>query len=102
MLIIMPIERINLLACKPFPYRDLRVDPVDPEHVESLRASIREFGFWGGPVVRRSSKYGFEIISGLARIEAAIVEGITEANLFVGELSDAEAIRIYEKKWVRR
>lgn len=89
-------ESVKLAECKPFPYRDLRIDPVDSEHVERLRVSIRESGFWHGAVLRRNPKGELEIMSGHARILAALTEGITEAHLDVIEYpSEEEAILAY-------
>jgi ParB-like chromosome segregation protein Spo0J len=88
-------ETVKLADCKPFPLRDFTIDPIQEEHVRVLRESIREYGFWGGVALRRNSKGELEVIDGAHRVVAALAEGIAEAKLYVGTLSDEEAIRLY-------
>lgn len=77
------------------PLRDFDVDPIDQEVIERLRTSIKQDGFWGGVVCRKRNGH-IEVIAGHHRIEAAKLEGITRADLFVtAKMDDEAAIRIY-------
>ena len=89
--------KVNLLLAEPNPFRDFKVDPVDPANVAQLRKSIKDHGFWGGMVGRRKpgARGVFEIIAGWHRREAALKAGIEEAEIYVGEFNDQQAIRAY-------
>jgi hypothetical protein len=86
--------QIELKSLKPNPMRDLRIDPIDDETVATLKESIKEHGFWGGVVCRRMNGH-VEIAAGHHRVKAALAAGIREADVFIGEMDDAEMIRIY-------
>lgn len=89
---------VELRALKPNPLRDFRVDPIDPENVAQLKASIEEDGFWGGVVCRARNGH-IEIAAGHHRVEAAIQAGIEKADLFVSpDLSDRAMLRIYARE----
>ena len=80
---------------KPNPCRNLEIDPVDEVAIASLKASIKEHGFWGGVYCVKRGDDIF-VIAGWHRIKAAIKAGITEANLEVRNgLDDLSIIRAY-------
>lgn len=89
--------KVNLRTAEPNPFRDLKVDPVDPANVAELAKSIKEHGFWGGMVAREHPKKPsvIQIIAGWHRREAALKAGIVEADIFVGPFSDLAAVRAY-------
>lgn len=87
---------VDLRKLKPNPLRDFTVDPVDKERVAELSRHIKEDGFWGGIVCRKTKDGSIEIAAGHHRVEAAILAGETHANVFVSEdMDDAAMIRIY-------
>jgi len=73
---------------RPSPLRDFIIDPIDDGHVESLRVSIREFGFWGGVVCRRGDGGALEICDGHHRIAAAVAEGLESVDVTIASLDD--------------
>lgn len=92
--------RIELKSLQPNPFRNFKVDPIDPEVVDALKASIKEnpAGFWGGIIARQTKNNGIQLAFGHHRIRAAIAAGIREVNgevKVVPEISDAEMIRMY-------
>jgi VCBS repeat-containing protein len=88
--------RVDLRTLQPNPMRDFNVDPIDQEQVEKLRKSIRNSGFWGGVVCRRLSDGVIQIGAGHHRVEAALAEGITEADLPVhDDRDDAWMLEVY-------
>jgi len=89
---------VNLRDLKTNPFRDLIVDPIDPEAVAVLTDSIREDGFWGGVVARHNDDGEIEIAAGHHRVKAAIAAGIKSADLFIGDIDDAGMIRIYARE----
>lgn len=89
--------KVNLRLAEPNPYRDFRVDPIDPTNVAQLAKSIKEHGFWGGIVARRKpdTRGVFQIVAGWHRREAALKRGIEEADIFVGDFDDRQTVRAY-------
>ncbi len=85
---------VELADLEPNPFRDFAIDPIDPERVNLLAASIQEDGSWGGVVCRRSNGAA-EIIAGHHRVRAAQQAGLTEADVHVGDFDDVAAIRVY-------
>jgi ParB-like chromosome segregation protein Spo0J len=76
--------------------RDFTVDPIDREAVEKLRHSIRSHGFWGGVVCRRLPDGRVQTGAGHHRVEAALEEGITDADLAVfDDRDDAWMVEVY-------
>lgn len=88
---------IDLLALKPNPMRDEKVDPIEREHIKEITRSITKDGFWGGVVVGKLKNGGGEVIlAGHSRIKAAIAAGHTHADLFVvNDPSPEKMLRIY-------
>lgn len=89
--------KVSLSSLKPNPYRDFTVDPIDKAAVAGLVESIREDGFWGGIVCRKSGG-DIQIACGHHRVEAAISIGITHADVTVGEFDDEAMVRIYARE----
>jgi flagellar biosynthesis GTPase FlhF len=88
--------RVNLRSLQPNPMRDFTIDPIDAEVVESLTASIHDYGFWGGIACRVLDDGTLEIAAGHHRIEAALAAGVTEADVYVRkDITDAEMVWIY-------
>lgn len=89
--------RVNLRTLKRNPIRDFAIDPIDQEQVELLRRSIHEHEFWGGVSLLKGADDTLYIAAGHHRIEAALAEGITEADLTVPtrDWSDVDLVRIY-------
>lgn len=90
--------RVALRELKPNPLRDFKVDPMDPEAIERLKASIQEDGFWGGVVCRRVADGSIETGAGHHRVAAAIAAGIEEADLFVGDFDDDDMVIVYARE----
>ena len=86
--------RVKLKDLLPYSMRDFTIDPVDDEAVKRLTKSVRDKGFWGG-VVARKTKQGIELLAGAHRIKAAIRAGIEEADIYVGDFDDDEALGVY-------
>lgn len=89
---------IELKSLQPNPMRDFTIDPIDDDRVKELTASIKEDGFWGGVVCRRTTNNRIQIAAGHHRIIAAMKSGIREADVFAGNLDDAAMIRIYARE----
>ena len=88
--------RVDLRTLQNNPMRDFTVDPIDCEAVEKLRQSIRSHGFWGGIVCRRLSNGTVQIGAGHHRVEAALAEGIIEADVAVyDDRDDAWMVQVY-------
>ena len=70
--------KIELKSLQDNPFRNFKVDPIDPEVVKSLKESIKDnpAGFWGGIVARRTKNNGIQLAFGHHRVKAAIAAGI--------------------------
>ena len=76
------LKKIRLKDLKTNRFRDTRVDPLDDAAVNTLRESIRQFGFKsGGIVVREFPDGDMEIEAGHTRVFAAIKEKIEFATV---------------------
>jgi ParB-like nuclease domain len=69
------------------PWRDMKVYPIDDEHVRELRQSIRTHGFFGGMKARRRNGV-YELGCGHHRIVAARKEGLGTVPIFVDDMDD--------------
>jgi flagellar biosynthesis GTPase FlhF len=89
--------RVELKALKPNPFRNFKVDPIDPAVVESLKSSIKDNpgGFWGGIVARRTKDNVIQLAFGHHRVAAARAAGIQQDDIKVVDISDADMIRMY-------
>ena len=63
--------------------------------VEALKASIIKDGFWSGVVARRTKHNGIELIAGAQRVKAAMDADKETADIYVGDFSEEDVIRIY-------
>src|SRR5262245_11701898 len=90
--------KVKLETLQPNPMRDFTIDPIDDDRVKELAESIKEDGFWGGVVCRRTNGNGIQIAAGHHRIKAAMKAGIREADVFAGEMNDEQMIRIYARE----
>jgi hypothetical protein len=88
---------VELEKLKPNPVRDFVVDPIDLEIITRLRESIHEDGFWSG-VVCRQINGNIEIAAGHHRVEAAKLEGIQTAEVYVGNFDLIDMQRIYSRE----
>jgi hypothetical protein len=86
--------RVKLENILPNPFRDLERNPLVPIKIEELRASIRQTGYWDNVVVRQRKDGKFELAYGHHRLEAAKLEGITEADFIVKDFDDATMIKV--------
>jgi hypothetical protein len=77
------------------PFRDLKLYPIDDEHVAELRVSIKEHDFLGGVKARRRNGV-FELGCGHHRIAAARKALGTNAivDIVVGDMDDDAMIRL--------
>lgn len=89
--------KIELKTLKTNPVRDLAVDPIDKERVKALRKSIKDNGFWGGVVIGKlPNGGGYVTLAGHSRIEAAMQEGISHADLHITNgLTPLKMLTIY-------
>jgi flagellar biosynthesis GTPase FlhF len=92
------MTKVSLKSLKPNPTRVFAVDPIDESRIPDLIKSIKDDGFWGGVVCRRT-KNGPEIACGHQRVHAAIAAGIEEADIFFrDDMDDAAMIRVYARE----
>lgn len=85
---------VDLTNLRPNPTRDFDVDPIDPARVEMLRKSIRDYGFWSGVICRKTDDGVIQIGAGHTRVQAAILEGITRADVCVSKDMDDHTMKI--------
>ncbi len=90
--------KVRLDVIDPNPERDFGINPIEPEQVKKLRASIRDLGFWNNIVVRKhpTAKGRYELAYGHTRLEAAKREGETEADIPVLDLDDDQMKHIMD------
>lgn len=86
--------RVRLKDLKLNPQRSFKIDPINQEAVKSLVESIDEYGFWSGVVCRKRDGV-IEIGAGHCRVEAAMLAGITKADVVVRDFDDGEMARVY-------
>lgn len=84
---------VTFRELKPNPWRNFAIDPIDDAHVESLRASMREFGYWGGIVARSTPDGSLETCDGHHRVKAAMAEGIEQGDVAIVEMDDDAMIQ---------
>jgi len=92
--------RVDLreLVKHPNPYRDFIVDPIDDAVVAVLCTSISELDFWGGVTARMLDDGTLQTVSGHHRIRGALKAGINHAEIFVGDYSDDDVVRLYARE----
>lgn len=89
---------IALAAIRPNPFRDFELYPIDADHVEALRRSIHDLGFFSSLSVRPAGAAIYELAAGHHRLEAAKAEGLTTVEVVVGDYDDAQMVEILTKE----
>jgi len=84
--------KLTLKDIRPNPYRDMDIDPINPDAVVDLQNSIGKYGFWNGLKVRNQDGE-YQLVFGHHRLMAAIAAGITEADIPVVRWTDDEMVR---------
>lgn len=84
------IIKIDLRKIDSFKDHPFRVE--NNESLKELRNSIKENGLLNPLVVRKKENGRFEMISGHRRKLALELNGITEADCYIEELNDNEAV----------
>lgn len=84
------IVKIDLRKIDSFKEHPFKVE--NNESLEELRNSIKENGLLNPLVVRKKENERFEMISGHRRKLALELNGITEADCYIEELNDDEAV----------
>lgn len=75
------------------PYRDMKHYPVQRDKIDRLKQSIEQTGFWDNILCRKhGSKY--QLAYGHHRLKAIKELGITEVDIPVKNISDADMVRI--------
>jgi len=87
--------KTKLADIRPNPFRNFDRNPLNPQKIDSLKASIHETGFWDNVVIRvvkgeKQAAYGHH------RLKAALEAGIVEADLIVRDLTDAQMIQVMD------
>ena len=83
---------IKLIDVVNNPYRDFKLDPINPETVQKMEDSIEELGFWGGLAVRKAgTKY--QLAFGHHRLEALRKLGWDKADLNVVKYDEDQMVR---------
>jgi hypothetical protein len=89
----MRTELVPLSKIKTNPFRDLKLFPLDQEHVAELTQSINRHGFFGG-IKARKRNGAYEAGCGVHRIEAARKQGLKSIEILIGDMSDDEMINL--------
>jgi len=89
----MRMQNVPLSDIVPNPWRDLKLYPIDTDHVAELRASINDHGFFGGIKGRRRNGK-IEIGCGHQRIEAARKAKLDSVPIFVDDIDDDAMLRL--------
>lgn len=90
--------KINVKDIEYNRFRDLDLNPINPDHVDVLADSITELGFFSGITVRplRGGKY--EAAAGHHRFEAARQAGIKMLEAVVQDYTDEQMVQIMVKE----
>jgi hypothetical protein len=75
------------------PFRDMKVYPIDADHVKELQKSIRDHGFFGG-IKGRLHNGTVELACGHHRIAAARRERLETAPIFLDDMTDDQMIEL--------
>jgi hypothetical protein len=75
------------------PYRDKKLHPIDLDHVNELRRSIKDHGFFGGIKGRRRNG-NVELGCGHARLEAARKEQYETLPIYIDDIDDDAMLRL--------
>jgi hypothetical protein len=88
--------KVRVADLRPNPFRHLDRDPVKPDKVEALKASIEETSFWDNLVARKSpnSDGGFEIAYGHNRLQALRDLRVAEIDIAIRDLDNNKMAKI--------
>lgn len=86
-------QNIALADIVPNPWRDMEVYPINDEHVQELRTSMKQHGFFGGIKGRRRNGK-VELGCGHQRIAAARKESLDTVPIFIDDIDDDQMLRL--------
>jgi hypothetical protein len=89
----MKLQNVALADVVPNPWRDMRINPIDDDHVRELRDSINEHGFFGGIKGRRRGGK-IELGCGHARIIAARKAKLDTVPIYIDDIDDDAMLRL--------
>jgi ParB-like chromosome segregation protein Spo0J len=89
----MRMQNIALDDIVPNPWRDMKLYPLDKDHVGELRKSINDHGFFGGVKGRRRNGK-VELGCGHSRIEAARKAKLDNVQIFIDDIDDDGMLRL--------
>lgn len=89
----MKLHNIPLDQIEPNPWRDLKLYPLDAEHIADLRASINDHGFFTSVKGRRRGGK-VEIACGHARLAAARKAKLETLPVFIDDMDDDAMLRL--------
>jgi len=89
----MKLQNVPLSQIVNNPWRDLDLYPIDKEHIEELKQSIGDHGFFGGIKGRRVDGK-VELGCGHARIKAARDAKLETVPIFIDDLDDDDMLRL--------
>ena len=84
--------KLKLLSIVDNPYRDMSIDPINDEAVDSLAKSIEDHEFWNGLLVRKYDNQ-YQLVFGHHRLRAAIKAGVVEADIPIVYWDDDRMVR---------
>ncbi|MDI9486197.1 MAG: ParB/RepB/Spo0J family partition protein [Bacillota bacterium] len=85
------VQEISLDLIEPNPFQPREY--FDPEKLEELAQSIKEFGLLE-PVIVRKSGAGFQLAAGERRVRAARLAGLDKVPALLREFDDLEMMRV--------
>jgi ParB family chromosome partitioning protein len=85
------VQEISLDLIEPNPFQPREY--FDPEKLEELAQSIKEFGLLE-PVIVRKSGTGFQLAAGERRVRAARLAGLDKVPALLREFDDLEMMRV--------
>lgn len=89
----MRTQTIALTDIVPNPWRDMKLYPIDTDHVREIRESIDDHGFFGGVKARRKNGR-VELGCGHTRIEAARKAKLDEVQIVIDDMDDDTMLRL--------
>jgi ParB family chromosome partitioning protein len=89
----MKMQNVSLSDIVPNPWRDMKLYPLDTDHVAELRSSINDHGFFGGVKGRRRNGK-IELGCGHMRIEAARKARLDSVPIFIDDMDDDTMLRL--------
>ena len=92
------LVQVKLSDIESNPNRDLKFNPLNPEKLAALVASIHETGFWSNVIIRPhpEKKGKYQLSYGHHRLQAAINAGLTEAEFVVRNLDENMLLKMME------